>query len=136
MRATASPTRPGSSSSGGPAGLPLGTAQNPQARVQISPRIINVAVRCSQHSPMFGQRALSQTVWRFRGGMMLSNMRKFVPPENRTFSHGGRAGPPGGGTESLGRMLNGAAISFDNAGLILPVSVGRDNLRQPGAPGR
>ena len=37
-------------------------AQNPHARVQISPRIINVAVRRSQHSPMFGQRALSQTV--------------------------------------------------------------------------
>jgi hypothetical protein len=44
-------------------GAPLGTAQKPQRRVQTSPRIMNVAVRCSQHSPMFGQRALSQTVW-------------------------------------------------------------------------
>ncbi len=50
--------------SGGAAGLPDGTAQNPQARVQIFPRIMNVAVRCSQHSPMLGQRALSQTVLR------------------------------------------------------------------------
>lgn len=63
---------------------------------------------------------------------MLSSMRKFVPPENRTFSHGGRAGPPGGGAESLGRILNGAAILFDKASLILRVSMGRDNLRQPG----
>ena len=62
MRSTASATRSGSCSSGGPAGLPEGTAQKPQARVQMFPRIMNVAVRCSQHSPMFGQRALSHTV--------------------------------------------------------------------------
>jgi aspartate carbamoyltransferase catalytic subunit len=47
---------------GGPAGLPEGTAQKPQARVQMSPRIMKVAVPCSQHSPMLGQRADSQTV--------------------------------------------------------------------------
>ena len=43
-------------------GRPVFTAQKPQARVQVSPRIMTVAVRCSQHSPMFGQRASSQTV--------------------------------------------------------------------------
>src|SRR5207248_4468945 len=37
-------------------------AQKPHERVQTSPRIMNVAVRRSQQSPMFGQRALSQTV--------------------------------------------------------------------------
>ena len=45
-----------------PVGRPVLTAQKPQARVQVSPRIMTVAVRCSQHSPMFGQRASSQTV--------------------------------------------------------------------------
>jgi len=61
---------------------------------------------------------------------MLSNMRKFEPPENRTFSQGGRANPLGGGAGSLGRMLNGAAILFDKADSILPVSMGADNLGQ------
>ena len=63
MTATASATRRGSSSSN-QVGRPVLTAQNPQARVQVSPRIMIVAVRWSQHSPMFGQRASSQTVLR------------------------------------------------------------------------
>ena len=67
---TACATRSGSSASGGPAGRPEGTAQNPQARVQILPRIMKVAVRCSQHSPWFGQRALSHTVCRSSERMM------------------------------------------------------------------
>jgi len=37
-------------------------AQKPQLRVQMSPRIIKVAVFFDQHSPRLGQRALSQTV--------------------------------------------------------------------------
>jgi len=41
-----------------------------QARVQMSPRIMKVAVPWSQHSPMFGQRALSQTVCRSSVRMM------------------------------------------------------------------
>ena len=61
MTATASATRRGSSASS-QSGRPVLTAQKPQARVQVSPRIMTVAVRCSQHSPMFGQRASSQTV--------------------------------------------------------------------------
>ena len=40
-------------------------AQYPQARVQTSPRIMNVAVPWCQHSPMFGQWASSQTVLSF-----------------------------------------------------------------------
>src|SRR5208282_1291095 len=48
------------------AGLPLGTAQNPQPRVQRSPRIMNVAAPRWKHSWMLGQRADSHTVWRFR----------------------------------------------------------------------
>jgi hypothetical protein len=61
----ASATRRGSSSSN-QVGRPVLTAQNPQARVHVSPRIMIVAVRWSQHSPMFGQWASSQTVFRFR----------------------------------------------------------------------
>jgi len=45
-------------------GRPVGTAQKAQLRVHVFPRIMKVAVRRSQHSPIFGQRALSQTVWR------------------------------------------------------------------------
>ena len=65
MAATASATRRGSSGSN-QVGRPVLIAQKPQARVQTSPRIITVAVRWSQHSPRFGQRASSQTVLRFR----------------------------------------------------------------------
>src|SRR5690625_1260612 len=36
-------------------GLPVFTPQKPQDRVQILPRIINVAVPSPQHSPMLGQ---------------------------------------------------------------------------------
>ena len=59
--ATASLTRRGSSSSN-QVGLPVLIAQKPQARVQVSPRIMIVAVRSSQHSPRFGQSASRQTV--------------------------------------------------------------------------
>ena len=51
INSTARATRSGSASSGGPAGLPEVTAQNPHARVHTSPKIMKVAVRCSQHSP-------------------------------------------------------------------------------------
>ena len=61
----ASATRRGSSSSN-QVGRPVLTLQKPHARVQVSPRIMIVAVRWSQHSPMFGQWASSQTVLRFR----------------------------------------------------------------------
>src|SRR5271169_2470954 len=77
----------------------------------MSPRIMNVAVRCSQHSPMFGQRALSHTVCRSSVRMMRSKSRKFWPPENRTRNQGGRAGFAAIGAE-FGRMLNGVAIEF------------------------
>src|ERR1700722_15279772 len=117
MRATASATRKGSSSSGGAAGLPLGTAQNPQARVQIFPKIMKVAVPCSQHSPMFGQRALSHTV--FNSSVRIRRFKSWYlgPLKNLTRSHSGlgcAAGSidaPGGcaGTE-FEMMLNGEAI--------------------------
>src|SRR5450432_1612298 len=60
---TASPTRRGSSRSS-VGGRPVAMWQNPQLRVQTSPRIINVAVPAAQHSPMLGHLALWQTVCR------------------------------------------------------------------------
>src|SRR5579863_616088 len=118
MRATASATRNGSSSSGGPAGLPEGTAQKPQALVQISPKIMNVAVPCSQHSPILGQRALSQTVCKSRVRMMRFRSWYRSPPKNFTRSHSGRGCAPGGGTAGaveLEMIWKGEAIRCDEA---------------------
>ena len=61
MRATVSPTRRGSSRSS-VGGRPVAMWQNPQERVQTSPRIMIVAVPRDQHSPMLGHLADSQTV--------------------------------------------------------------------------
>ena len=63
------PTRAGSSGSCH-VGLPVRTLQKPQRRVHVSPRIMNVAVPRSQHSPMFGQAASWQTVCRFSALMI------------------------------------------------------------------
>ena len=52
----------GSCGSSHPRGLPVSTAQNRQARVQVSPMIMMVAVPWLQHSPMFGHMDSSQTV--------------------------------------------------------------------------
>src|SRR6059036_1629772 len=65
---TASATRCGSSSSNAK-GFAVVTAQNPQARVQRSPAIMNVAVPWLQHSHQFGHCALSQTVCSRRSEM-------------------------------------------------------------------
>ena len=58
---TAFATRSGSARSSR-SGTPDFTLQKPQRRVQTSPRIMKVAVPRSQHSPMLGQFASSQTV--------------------------------------------------------------------------
>ena len=57
-RATYSGSRPSTA----PRGLPVVTAQKRHPRVHVSPRSMTVAVPSLQHSPMFGQRASSQTV--------------------------------------------------------------------------
>ncbi len=49
----------------GASGRPWPTSQNGQRRVQMSPRIMNVAVPLPKHSPMFGHEASSQTVCSF-----------------------------------------------------------------------
>ena len=65
IRSTAVARRTGSPRSRA-AGVPWATAQYVQFRVQTSPRIMKVAARCSQHSPMLGQCASSHTVWSSR----------------------------------------------------------------------
>ena len=61
MSATVRARRNGSPASSVP-GQPVFTLQYEHARVHVSPRIMNVAVRRSQQSPMFGQAASSHTV--------------------------------------------------------------------------
>ena len=61
--AVASPTCTGSFGSSAP-GKPVLTLQKAQARVQVSPMIMKVACFFSQHSPILGQPASSQTVTR------------------------------------------------------------------------
>jgi hypothetical protein len=69
--------------------LPLRTAQKRQPRVQTSPRSMKVAVPPPQHSPMFGQRASSQTVWRSRSRRMPFRSAWTGPPGSRTLSQAG-----------------------------------------------
>src|ERR1035437_5032854 len=91
IRCVASATRIGSSSSSAN-GLAVVTAQNPQARVQRSPAIMNVAVPLLQHSQWFGHLALSQTVCSLS---LSSNVRvcaKESDVGNWKRSHSGRRG--------------------------------------------
>ena len=67
--AVACATCSGSRASSAP-GSPVLTLQKAQARVQVSPMIMKVACFFSQHSPMFGQPASSQTVTRPLARMM------------------------------------------------------------------
>ena len=86
--ATDSATRSGSPRSSSD-GRPDVTAQNLQARVQTSPRIMNVAVFRFQQSKMFGQRASSQTVCRRRPWTICFSSLKFSPSVTRTRIHSG-----------------------------------------------
>ena len=88
--ATAAPTRAGSSRSTTP-GRPVFTAQKPHERVQVSPRIMNVAVPAPQHSAMFGQWASSQTVWSDFDRMRRRRFSYSGPIGRRTLSQSGRA---------------------------------------------
>ena len=88
MRATDRATRSGSSGSFH-VGLPVLTLQNPQRRVQVSPRIMNVAVPRSQQSPMFGQAASWQTVCRPSSAIVRLSSRYFGLPGLGTLNHGG-----------------------------------------------
>ena len=75
------------------------TAQKRQPRVQTSPRSITVAVPSVQHSPTFGQRASSQTVWRSSSRNVSLRCVYVSPPGARTFSHGGLGAKREGGED-------------------------------------
>ena len=91
-------TRPGSNSSTSN-GFPVSTLQNPQLRVQMLPRIMNVAVPSPQHSPMLGQWPLSQMVCSLCSETMLRTSRYASPVGSFTRSHLGL------GTRTLGAPL-------------------------------
>src|SRR5438874_3983939 len=88
IRPTASAIRCGSSSSSAK-GLAVVTAQNPHARVQRSPAIMNVAVPWLQHSQRFGHCALSQTVWSRRSEISALVEKKTGFEGNRTLIQDG-----------------------------------------------
>jgi hypothetical protein len=68
------------------------TAQKPQARVQRSPAIMNVAVPLLQHSQWFGHLALSQTVCSFNSSSS-ERVREKVSEVGKVMrSHSGRRG--------------------------------------------
>src|SRR4051812_6298749 len=60
------PARCSGSCTSGASGRPWATSQKGQRRVQMSPRIMKVAVPLPKHSAIFGQDASSHTVWRLR----------------------------------------------------------------------
>src|ERR1700731_180768 len=81
----------------------------------MSPRIMKVAVPCSQHSPMLGQRALSQTVCRSSVRMMRFRSWYRSPPRNLTRNQSGRGCAPAGGTSGAGEfeiIVSGVAMEF------------------------
>ena len=88
MRATERATRSGSSGSFH-VGLPVLTLQNPQRRVQVSPRIMNVAVPRSQQSPMFGHAASLQTVCSPSSAIVFDSSRYVELPGRGTLNHAG-----------------------------------------------
>src|SRR5208282_2476294 len=73
-------------------GLAVDTAQKPQARVQRSPAIMNVAVPFSQHSQWFGHFALSQTVCSFSSSSRLRVRAKLSDVGSLMRSQSGRCG--------------------------------------------
>ena len=70
-------------------GRPVATLQNPQERVQILPRIMNVAVPSPQHSPMLGQWPDSQMVCSLYLSTKPRTLLYFSPVGNFTRSHCG-----------------------------------------------
>src|SRR5947209_11849189 len=91
IRRTASATRCGSPSSS-VKGFAVVTAQNPHARVQRSPAIMNVAVPWLQHSQRFGHCALSQTVCNRKSEISALVEKKTGFDGNRTLIHDGLCG--------------------------------------------
>jgi hypothetical protein len=72
--------------------MPVRTLQKAQARVHVSPMIMNVAWRFAQHSPMLGQPASSHTVCRPCWRTMRTVSAYAAEPGARTRIHAGFAG--------------------------------------------
>ena len=68
-------------------GLPVLTPQKPHERVQMFPRIINVAVPSVQHSPILGQLPEVQIVCRLYLSTNPLRAVYFLPVGNFTRSH-------------------------------------------------
>src|SRR5436190_14613874 len=78
------------SSTSGASGRPCATSQKGQRRVQMSPRIMKVAVPLPKHSAMFGHEASSQTVCSFcRRRMSLISWKRELGLAARTRIQGG-----------------------------------------------
>ena len=90
---------------------------------------MNVAVPWCQHSPMFGQRASSQTVFRPSPRISALSSRYFGEPGARTFSQDG-FGVRGSGVDAAG-------VSGMIVGIAEPdQSYQRFASRRPAAPSR
>ena len=76
-------------------GLPVFTPQKPQERVQMLPRIINVAVPSPQHSPILGQLPLAQIVFNLYLSTKPLSSVYFLPTGNFTRNHFGFLGLSG-----------------------------------------
>ena len=74
-------------------GLPVLTPQNPQERVQIFPKIINVAVPSAQHSPMLGQLPEVQMVLSLYLSTRPLSSVYFLPVGSFTLIHFGFPSP-------------------------------------------
>jgi hypothetical protein len=82
-------TLSGSLLSSQPSGFPVLTWQNLQALVQVSPKIIKVAVPVAQHSPRLGHLASSQTVKSFFSRKLFLIEKKISPLGIVVLSQGG-----------------------------------------------
>ena len=89
--------------------MPVRTLQKAQARVHVSPMIMNVACRLLQHSPMLGQPASSHTVVRPWPRTMRAVSAWAADPGARTRIHAGLAG--------RARGAAGSAAADDAAGV-------------------
>ena len=84
-------------------GRPVFTPQNPQERVQIFPKIMNVAVPSPQHSPIFGQLPEAQIVFNLYLSTKPLSSVYFCPTGNFTRNHFGFG--VGGNTLSVAIIL-------------------------------
>ena len=120
------------SSASGASGRPWPTSQNGQRRVQMSPRIMKVAVPLPKHSAMFGQEASSHTVCSFwlRRICLISPKREFGLAARTRIQYGGSV--KGDNARSLmdqpdidGALVGGASLEAKSFAEIVKAAVPR-----------